>query len=126
VTPLLVFDGDCGFCTRMLGWLRLIDRRRVIDSVPYQRPGVPESLGLTAEQCATSVQWRGPDGRQAEGAEAISAALDVALRSRWPGRLHARTAATQSRLYALLARNRHRLPGITPWCSRYPHDCGRT
>jgi predicted DCC family thiol-disulfide oxidoreductase YuxK len=125
-TPLLVFDGDCGFCTRTLGWLRLIDRRRIINSVPFQRPGVPESLGLTREQCAESVQWRGPDGRRAEGAEAISAALDVALRTRWPGRLHARTAGVQARMYELVARNRHRLPGVTPWCSRYPDDCGRS
>jgi len=21
--PILLFDGDCGFCTRTLGWLRL-------------------------------------------------------------------------------------------------------
>jgi predicted DCC family thiol-disulfide oxidoreductase YuxK len=123
--PLLVFDGDCGFCTRMLGWLRLADRRRVIDTVPYQRPGVPESLGLTREQCAASVHWRGEQGQRAEGAEAIAAALAVALRSELPPQLYARTAPAQRALYRWVAANRHRLPGITPWCQRYPHDCGR-
>jgi predicted DCC family thiol-disulfide oxidoreductase YuxK len=124
MNPLLVFDGECGFCTRMLGWLRLLDRRRVIDTAPYQRPGVPESLGLTREQCAAAVQWRGADGDRAEGAEAISAALAVALRRDWPRRLHARTAAPQQRLYDWVAAHRRRLPGVTPWCSRYPDDCG--
>lgn len=123
MTPLLVFDGDCGFCTRTLGWLRLMDRRRIIETVPFQRPGVPESLGLTREQCARSVQWRGADGVRAEGAEAIAAALSVALRSDLPNRLHQRTATPQRVLYDAVARNRHRLPGITPWCARYPDDC---
>jgi predicted DCC family thiol-disulfide oxidoreductase YuxK len=123
MTPLLVFDGDCGFCTRALGWLRLLDRRRIIDTVPSQRPGVPESLGLTREQCSASVQWRGVDGYRAEGAEAIAAALSVALKSDLPRRLHQRTAGPQRAMYTWVATNRHRLPGVTPWCERYPYDC---
>ena len=125
MTPLLVFDGDCGFCTRALGWLRLLDRRRIIDTVPFQRPGVPESLGLTREQCAASVQWRGMDGEHAHGADAIAAALSVALISDLPRRLYQHTATPQRLLYEAIARNRHRLPGTTPWCTRYPDACGR-
>jgi predicted DCC family thiol-disulfide oxidoreductase YuxK len=125
MTPLLVFDGECGFCTRALGWLRLADRYRVIETVPYQRPGVPESLGLSRAQCAQSVQWRGADGVRAEGAEAISAALAVALRAEWPRRLHEHTASAQHLLYNWVSANRHRLPGVTPWCARYPKDCAR-
>jgi predicted DCC family thiol-disulfide oxidoreductase YuxK len=123
VDPTLVFDGNCGFCTRALGWLRLADRRRVIVTVPLQRAGVAERLGLTPEQCAGAVQWRGADGERAEGAEAIAAALSVALVNDWPRRLYRRTGAAQRALYDLVARNRHRLPGITPWCARYPDDC---
>lgn len=125
MTPLLVFDGNCGFCTRTLGWLRLIDGRRRIDSVPFQRPGIPESLGLTAEQCAASVQWRGADGGRAEGAEAVSAALSVALDADWPNRLYRRTSGVQRKAYAWVAANRYRLPGVTPWCTRHPQDCTR-
>lgn len=121
--PLLVFDGNCGFCTRALGWLRLVDRRRVIESVPYQRPGVPESLGLTEAKCADSVRWRGSDGEQASGAEAVSASLAVALDARWPRGLYRHTSGIQQRLYRWVATNRHRLPGVTPWCTRYPGDC---
>jgi predicted DCC family thiol-disulfide oxidoreductase YuxK len=123
MTPLLVFDGQCGFCTRALGWLRLVDRRRLIDTVPYQRAGVPELLGISREQCAGSLQWLGADGSRAEGAAAINAALAYALGANWPERLYGRTASTQRRLYQWVARHRHRLPGITPWCARYPNDC---
>jgi len=123
MTPLLVFDGECGFCTRTLGWLRLLDRRRVIETVPYQRAGVPERLGLSREECAASVRWRGPDGSRAEGAAAINAALAVALGSSWPERVYRRTSGAQERAYRWVAAHRHRLPGITPWCTRYPDDC---
>jgi predicted DCC family thiol-disulfide oxidoreductase YuxK len=122
-TPLLVFDGACGLCTRTLGWLRLLDRRRIIETAPYQRPGVPERLGRSLADCTASVQWLGADGHRAEGAEAVNAALAVALRSTWPLRLYARTATPQDALYTWAATNRHRLPGVTPWCTRYPHDC---
>ncbi|HEY2205723.1 MAG TPA: DCC1-like thiol-disulfide oxidoreductase family protein [Pseudonocardia sp.] len=121
--PVLVFDGECGFCTRALGWLRLADRRRVIETRPFQRPGVPESLGLSVEQCAGSLQWRGADGSRAEGAEAIASALTTALDRAWPARLYARTATAQDRVYRWVAEHRGRLPGVTPWCSRYPSDC---
>ncbi|WP_037067541.1 thiol-disulfide oxidoreductase DCC family protein [Pseudonocardia acaciae] len=124
MTPLLVFDGECGFCTRTLGWLRLADRHRVIETAPYQRPGVPELVGASREQCAAAVQWRDADGTRAEGAAAISAALSVALDSTWPQRLYQRTSRAQGKLYGWVSENRHRLPGVTPWCTRYPHDCG--
>ena len=121
--PLLVFDGDCGFCTRALGWLRVLDRRRIIQTAPLQRPGVPELIGCSQEQCKKALQWRGVEGQRAQGAEAIAAALAVALDSSLPIKVHRRTATAQDRLYDLVARNRHRLPGVTPWCQRYPDDC---
>ncbi|MBO0872790.1 MAG: DUF393 domain-containing protein [Pseudonocardia sp.] len=124
MSPLLVFDGECGFCTRTLGWLRLADRRRLIETAPYQRPGVPESIGASREQCAASVQWRGADGTRVEGAAAISAALAVALDATWPVGLYRHTSRLQARLYEWVSANRYRLPGVTPWCTRYPHDCG--
>ena len=52
--PVLVFDGDCAFCTSTAQWVR----RRV-------RPGRVaawqhldlDALGLDAEQCTTALQW---------------------------------------------------------------------
>jgi predicted DCC family thiol-disulfide oxidoreductase YuxK len=122
--PVLVFDGQCGFCMRALGWLRLLDGKRLIETVPHQRPGVPESIGATPEECAESVQWRGPDGVRLEGAAAVNAALGVALGTSMPLAAYQRSAGIQERLYRWVAEHRRRLPGLTPWCARYPEDCG--
>ena len=74
-----MFDGQCGFCTRCVGWLRAIDRHGRIDVQPYQAPGVPASIGATAEQCQDAVQWRGPDGVRRSGAEAVNAVLSTVI-----------------------------------------------
>jgi predicted DCC family thiol-disulfide oxidoreductase YuxK len=122
--PVLLFDGECGFCTRSLGWLRMLDGKHRIESLPYQQPGAPESVGAGFDECSESLQWLGTDGIRLQGAAAANAALGVAVDSSWPSRLYARSSGVQERLYGLVARNRRRLPGMTPWCSRYPEQCG--
>lgn len=122
--PVLVFDGQCGFCMRALGWLRLLDRGQLIDARPHQRPGVPGSIGATPDECAESLQWRGPDGMRLEGAAAVNAALGTAVGTGLPLKLYRRTATVQERVYRLVAENRRRLPGVSPWCVEYPEDCG--
>lgn len=124
MVPTLVFDGECGFCMRALGWLRLLDGKRRIDTLPFQRPGVPESIGATPEECAGSVQWRGADGTRLEGAAAVNAALAEALGSSLPVTAYRRSSGGQERLYHWVAERRGRLPGVRPWCARYPDDCG--
>jgi predicted DCC family thiol-disulfide oxidoreductase YuxK len=124
-TGTLVFDGDCGFCTRVLGWLRLLDRGSRITSLPLQRDGVPESIGSTPETCRSTLHWHA-DGHSATGAEAAATALAVATRSRLPVLLYRRTAPLQERAYTWVAANRGRFPGTTPWCERHPQACSRT
>jgi len=121
----LVFDGDCGFCTRSLGWLRLADRSHRITTVPFQRPGAADLVDATPEQCGVAIRWRGEDGATAAGAEAANAALAVALQRRWPVAVYRRTRRVQDAMYDWVARHRGRLPGMTPWCQTYPADCGR-
>ncbi|HTK63479.1 MAG TPA: DCC1-like thiol-disulfide oxidoreductase family protein [Pseudonocardia sp.] len=122
--PVLVFDGQCGFCMRALGWLRLLDRNQRIEALPHQRPGVPESIGATPSECAESLQWRGPDSRRLEGAAAVNAALGTAVGTGLPLAVYRRTSGIQDRLYRLVAENRRRLPGVSPWCAEHPEDCG--
>ncbi|GAA1870630.1 hypothetical protein GCM10009836_59100 [Pseudonocardia ailaonensis] len=119
---LLVFDGECGFCTRSLGWLRLLDRGARITSLPLQAPGVPERVGATREACKATLHFAA-EGRVLTGAAAVNAALAVALRHPLPERLYARTTALQDRVYTWVARNRGRLPGTSPWCTRHPSVC---
>ncbi|MER5644906.1 DCC1-like thiol-disulfide oxidoreductase family protein [Streptosporangium sp. NPDC002524] len=116
--PLLVFDGDCGFCLKSLAWLR----RRVAfwpETVSWQAADLDE-LGLTEETCAKAIQWID------EGEPPVGGALAFAALFRYqsgPIR-HVGTAMRLAPLrcvaqvcYRLTARNRHRLPGATAACS---------
>jgi len=121
--PVLLFDGECGFCTRSLGWLRRLDRHGRIETLPYQLPGAPESIGAGFDECSRSVQWRGPDGTRLAGAAAVNAALGSALGTALPLRLYRLCSGPQERLYDVVASNRRRLPGMRPWCSSHPGQC---
>ena len=61
VLPLLVTDGDCGFCTRSIEWGRKRIRRLPV-AVPYQRADLA-ALGLDEAACRTAVQFVDGDGR---------------------------------------------------------------
>lgn len=124
----LLFDGDCGFCTRSRGWLARLDRRGRVRTVPSQRPGVAERAGLTTWQLADSVWWLADaGGPPVPGAAAVNHALGAALGTnllihcyRLPG-----VARAQEAVYRWVAARRGRFPGVTPWCTSHPEDCER-
>lgn len=116
--PVLVFDGDCAFCTscvELLGRLRLD-----ADIVAWQFTDLGE-LGLTEQQAADAVRWVEIDGTVRSGHTAVAAAL-IAAGSVWKllGRalLLPGISWVAARAYRLVADNRHRLPGGTPACAR--------
>ena len=83
---VLVFDGDCGFCTTSVTWLS--DRFPGAFAIaPYQRVDL-DSLGLTARECDEKVQWIGdvtaPVTTRAEGAAAVGRLLQAGGRVRGP------------------------------------------
>lgn len=119
----IIFDGECGFCTRSAGWLRRLDRRGRVDLRPWQGHGVLTWSGLGREQAMASVWWLGSDGQRARGAEAVNVALSAALGTRLPLLLYRVTRRPQERVYAWVAANRHRLRGVTPYCTSRPQDC---
>ena len=121
----LVFDGDCGFCTRCVGWLRRLDRHERVDIRPFQAPGVPASIGASAQECQDAVQWLGPDGRRRAGADAVNAALSLLCGTRFFAGLYRPTAGLQEAAYQWIAANRFRFPGVTPHCTALPGDCAR-
>jgi len=43
---LLLFDGTCGPCTRLAGWIRRWDAAGRIRVMPNQAPGILAPLGL--------------------------------------------------------------------------------
>jgi predicted DCC family thiol-disulfide oxidoreductase YuxK len=106
--PLVVFDGDCGFCRY---WIRRWHQRTgdTLEYLPYQDTAVARRFpALTTERCARALQIVEPDGAVSKGADAVFRAL---ARSglRWPLTLYRRLpgVATVSELvYQLVARNR--------------------
>lgn len=114
---MLVFDGDCGFCTWTVGKLRRFMKPRA-DIVPWQLTEL-EPLGLTAQECLTAIQFVRPDGTHVSGGRAAAATLKVS-RQPWPiaGVLIDLPGFAQltELAYRTVAANRYRLPGSTPAC----------
>jgi len=116
---VLVFDGDCGFCTSSA---RFLQRRVVRDGTtriaPWQRLDLDE-LGLTEDQCRAAVQWVGGDGQVASGHAAIAATLRAG-HSVWRpvGALLVAPGFSwlAARLYSWISDHRYALPGGTPAC----------
>jgi predicted DCC family thiol-disulfide oxidoreductase YuxK len=115
--PLLLYDGDCAFCTSSA---RALERRIRPDAeiVAWQLTDLDE-LGVSAERAAAAVQWVPIEGAVRSGHEAIAAALETSGGA-WKiaGRaiLLPGIAWVADRTYRLVAANRQRLPGGTPAC----------
>lgn len=119
--PLLVFDGDCGFCSGSVGVLR--DRIGPdVDFEPWQRLDLA-ALGLTQEQVTRSV-WLVEGAGAAPRSSGAAAFARVLLRAARPWRVVGRllllppVSWCAAAVYRVIAANRHRLPGSTPACSR--------
>ncbi len=118
--PILVFDGDCGFCTSFVHLLERIGLRAEV--VAWQIADLDE-LGITEGQAAETVCWIGVEGTVRTGHEAIGAALGTAGPGwRVAGRivLLPGISGIAAMIYRLTARNLHRLPGGTPACANDP------
>src|ERR1700680_4367055 len=72
---ILVYDGECEFCTRLARWVERHDRRDRVVVRPNQESGLIESLDLTREEFARASWAVEPGGRRFEGAAGISRAL---------------------------------------------------
>jgi predicted DCC family thiol-disulfide oxidoreductase YuxK len=114
--PLVVFDGDCGFCRRWIErWRQTLGDR--VDFLPYQEaasrfPAIPESAFRDA------VHLVEPDGRVTRGAEAVFRALAHAPGRRWPLRLYRRLpgfAPISEACYRTVARHRTLFGRLTGW-----------
>jgi predicted DCC family thiol-disulfide oxidoreductase YuxK len=117
--PVLVFDGDCGFCTTCA---QFTEKRIRPDAevVAWQFADLP-SLGVTEEQATDAVQWVETEGKVLSGHEAIAAML-ISSGPIWGilGRtlLLPGISWAAAHVYRLVGDNRHRLPGGTPACQR--------
>jgi predicted DCC family thiol-disulfide oxidoreductase YuxK len=123
--PVLVFDGDCAFCTKSARVLERIGPDAAI--VAWQLTDLAE-LGITEDQASDSVQWVEVDGTVRSGHEAIAAALSTAG---WIWKLIGRILLLPgiswiaAKAYRWVANNRYRLPGGTPACAVAAGDSNR-
>ena len=116
--PALVFDGDCGFCTRSADVAR-----RVLPAgcavVPWQEVDLA-AVGTTAARARQEVLWVPRTGEVVGGAPAVAAVLRAAG-SGWAllGRLLQLPPIDRlaGAVYRVVAANRMRLPGGTAACA---------
>jgi predicted DCC family thiol-disulfide oxidoreductase YuxK len=117
-TKLLIFDGECGFCTWAARWA---ERRLppVAGISPYQRVPDPSVYGLTDEEMAAAAYWIDARGRPHRG-HLAAAEMFRAIGGAWATLGSLLTVPPVSWLaagvYEVVSRNRHRLPGTTPAC----------
>lgn len=119
--PVLVYDGDCGICTRFSRLVTDKLRRRDGDfAVAAWQDLELDAYALTPQQCDAAVQWVASDGSVSSAQNAIARTL---IASRMPLRplgllmLVPGVNALAGLVYRWVAANRHRLPGGTPACS---------
>lgn len=115
--PVLLFDGDCAFCTTCAD---AVEKRIRPDAeiVAWQFADLTE-LGVTEAQATEAVQWVQADGTVRSGHEAIAAMLSTSGPIwRVIGRILLLPGISWlgAQVYRLVASNRHRLPGGTPAC----------
>lgn len=116
--PLLVFDGDCAFCTT---WVGRLERALPVfpESQPWQWLDL-DALGLSRHD-VTRYAWLLVDDRRYRGHAAFAALLRLQPRVGWRFLGHLLVTPPFSWAaavgYAFIARFRHRLPGGTPACA---------
>ena len=105
--------------------LKTLDRNRRVTAVPFQKSGIPASVGLTLEECKASAWAIAPEGERYRGAEAMNALVACAIGTALPLLLYNLPGIRQMQdfIYSLIASNRSRLPGDTPYCTQHPAEC---
>ena len=125
--PVLVFDGDCGICTTLVGLaVRLL--RPAARVAAAQRLDLA-AYGLTAEQCDQALQFVAADGRVYSAQDAVAQLLRHSRRPWRPvGPVLALPGvnAVAGLAYRWGARNRYRLPGGTAACAVTDRGAGLT
>ena len=116
--PLMIFDGDCGFCTSSVNVIKRWIRPDC-DIEPWQLTAI-EQFNLTPEECSTAVQYVDADRGVHSGSRAVMRMLrDAPLP--WPvlGAIGDAPgiAWVADRTYRWIALNREKLPGSTPACA---------
>ena len=116
--PLMVFDGDCNFCTL---WIRRWQQMTgdAVDYLPAQDPHIAAQFPeIPREQFDTAVQLIETDGSVYSGAEAVFRTLAHNPNRQWPSRIYEKSPAfadVTEWAYGLVAENRKFFSRLTRW-----------
>lgn len=115
--PVLIFDGDCAFCSSSARLLRKMTRNKIAIE-PYQYLAL-DKYELDAEKTSKAVYYV-TRSETFSAAKAIAKCL-IDARTPWSIAgvlLNIPVVISVAELvYAWVSKNRHRLPGGTPECS---------
>ncbi|MFJ9616235.1 thiol-disulfide oxidoreductase DCC family protein [Streptomyces noursei] len=116
--PVLVYDGDCGFCTTSV---RFAERHiRPHCRITAWQFADLEELGVTQQRAEHEVLWITPTGTVHGGARAVAKVL---LNAGGPWAVAGAVLTLPAvrwfahAAYRLIADNRHRMPGGTAACA---------
>ena len=117
---LLIYDGDCGFCTSAARWAEKGFRHgeRIAAWQLLGEEGLA-SAGLSVQDVREAAWWVGGGGGPERGHRAVARALQAAGGWRaMAGSLMLVPPASwlAAAVYRVVVRYRHRLPGGTPAC----------
>ena len=116
--PLLVFDGDCGFCTLWVRRWQASTQDRV-DYVPSQDPAFRERYPeIPQEAFLSAVQLIETDGSVWSGAEAVLRGMSWAPHGRWLLELYEHSPAfarAADLVYGYVATHRTGFSRLTRW-----------
>jgi uncharacterized protein YbjT (DUF2867 family)/predicted DCC family thiol-disulfide oxidoreductase YuxK len=120
VDAVLIFDGDCGFCTTAARWAeRGFEHGERAEAWQFLSSEALASFGLEVSDVQSAAWWVEANGTRERGHRAIGHALHVA--GGWKSAagwlfLHAPVSWVAAGVYRLVVRWRYRLPGGTPAC----------
>lgn len=123
----LLHDGACALCARLVSTVRAWDRDGRIECLAYQDASVAARFpALAPADLARELHLVEPDGRVTRGPAAVERLLRLLPHGRPLALLfHLPFAgAVAARVYAAVARNRHRL-GCGEHCGARPGGAGR-
>jgi predicted DCC family thiol-disulfide oxidoreductase YuxK len=105
--------------------LKTLDRNRRVTAVPFQKSGIPASVGLTLEECKASAWAIASEGERYRGAEAVNALVACAIGTALPLLLYYLPGIRQLQefIYSLIASNRSQVSGDQPYCTQHPAEC---
>ncbi len=112
---ILVFDGNCGFCTRFIDWLNNKDKNKLIEYIPSQILG---DFGLKIINDPQKSVILLASGCEMIGGRAIFKYFDIILDSSTFSKIYnfPFMDILVENTYNFIAKNRKFFPGVTPWC----------